>query len=59
MYSTVVRQFIWPSIKWKMRAYNVEKARMSLAALVPDSVRREELMGLLLREAGLADVHDG
>jgi hypothetical protein len=54
-YSKVVREFYWPSIKWKLRAYNYQQIRMRLGVLIPDPERREELLRMLLRETGLCD----
>ena len=57
-YSKVVGQFYWPSIKWKMRAYNYQQIRMHLGVLIPDPERREELLRLLAAETGLTDPED-
>ena len=57
-YSKVVRKFHWPAIKWKLRAYNYQQIRMHLGVLIPDPERREELLRVLMAEAGLEQEED-
>jgi hypothetical protein len=54
-YSKVVREFVYPSFRWKMRAYDFQRLRMLLARLIPDPERRGELLRLLAVEAGLVE----
>ena len=49
----MVRQFYMPSIRWKLRTYNLQQLRMHLGVLIPDPERRQELLRMLVAETGL------
>ena len=55
LYSRVVREFLLPSIRWKRRRYDLQQLRSALRGLVPDPERRDELLRLILAEAGLEE----
>jgi len=52
-YSSVVRQFILPELRWKFRRYTLDTLMSSLVVLIPDPDRRAEIRRMLLAETGL------
>jgi hypothetical protein len=54
-YSRVVHELLLPSIRSKMRRYYATELVTALRGLVADAARRDELLTLVLAEAGLDD----
>ena len=52
-YSTIMRDVILPDLRSKMGVYFIIELRTAVANLIPDVVRREELVRAIVKESGL------